>query len=57
MRFKNWNVPVILSPDLDDEVIKNLLKKYKPNYILALNNYKFVMRNYELKKKFNLLFL
>ena len=51
--LKTGNVPVILSPDLDDEAIKNLLKKYKPNYILALNNYKFVMRNYELKKKFN----
>ena len=44
--IKSENVPIILSPDLDDKSISVLLSKYKPNYILSLRKINFIKNKF-----------
>ena len=55
--IKSENVPIILSPDLDDKSISVLLSKYKPNYILSLRKINFIKNKFLHIKNFNKYFL
>ena len=55
--IKNNNVPVLLSPDLDEKFIKTLIDKYEPNFILTLSNLNIYKKDFKKVKKFTQYYL
>lgn len=51
--IKANHVPILLSPDLDQNSIDILLNKYKPNYILSLKKLELIKNKYRNIKNFN----
>ncbi len=51
--IKSGNVPILLSPDLDESFIIFLKKKYKPKYILTDRKIDFLKNEYKILTKLN----
>ena len=49
--LKFGHAQIILNENIDDELLKKIITKYKPNYILLRNVKKNILKKYNLQKK------